>query len=355
MKELFKVLKDHKNPMMQELVNSSYEHCFRDEMHRVLGEGDLMDSQDFGTEKVTKVWLINSNFNFTLQLSITKLRDAKLEMDTFGSQEDNIQSIDEIARLSDKLTVLLNDIGIAMKKREYALFRGKMGKKLPSALYTYAYKCVVRAFVNSLAANQYFKARLLKDMRKIIDILSDPDCEVIRPISIDYNLIEVNGGHCWSIKERRFVEDPISHERIGTVSPGAFAKYDPNTEPDPTSFKEILENSLSEMEIGEFCEYFLKLLNFNKKCHKDKVPCLVGAANSGKTSLFFPIQGLVHQGNIATVTKQLTFNKAMITPYTEVIFIDEADENVLDISDWKILTQGGTLPTTSIIRLQKHL
>lgn len=341
MKKLFKVLNDHKNPMMQELVNSSYEHCFRDEMHRVLGEGDLMDSQDCGTEEVTKVWLINSNFNFTLQLSITKLRDAKLEMDTSGSQEDNIQSIDEIARLSDKLTVLVNDIGIAMKKMEYALFRGKMDKKLPTALYTYADECAVRAFVNSLAANQCFKARLLKDMKKIIDILSDPDCEVIRPISIDYNLIEVNGGHCWSIKERRFAEDPIPHEKIGTVSPGAFAKYDPNTEPEPTYFKEILENSLSEMEIGEFCEDFLKLLNFNKKCHKDKVPYLVGAADSSKTSLFFLIQGLVHHGNITTVTKQCTFNKPMITPYTEMIFIDEADENVLNISDWKILTQGG--------------
>ena len=94
-------------------------------------------------------------------------------------------------------------------------------------------------------------------------------------------------------------------------------------------------------EVATFCEDFLKLLNYNAKKHKDRVPCLVGAANSGKTSLFFPIQGLVHHGNIATVTKQRAFNKAMITPFTEVIFIDEADESVLDISDWKIFTQGG--------------
>lgn len=67
----------------------------------------------------------------------------------------------------------------------------------------------------------------------------------------------------------------------------------------------------------------------------------MGAANSGKTSLFFPIQGLVHHGNIAMVTKQRAFNKAMITPVTEVIFIDEVDESALDIADWKILTQGG--------------
>ena len=31
----------------------------------------------------------------------------------------------------------------------------------------------------------------------------------------------------------------------------------------------------------------------------------------------------------------------MITPFTEVIFIDEADEKTLDVADWKILTQGG--------------
>ena len=41
------------------------------------------------------------------------------------------------------------------------------------------------------------------------------------------------------------------------------------------------------------------------------------------------------------MTKHRAFNKAMITPFTEVIFIDELDESALDIADWKILTQGG--------------
>ena len=66
MKELFKVLKDHKNPMMQE-------HCYRNEMESVLGEGDLMDSQDCETEKVTRMRLTNSTFSSMLQLSITML------------------------------------------------------------------------------------------------------------------------------------------------------------------------------------------------------------------------------------------------------------------------------------------
>ena len=67
----------------------------------------------------------------------------------------------------------------------------------------------------------------------------------------------------------------------------------------------------------------------------------MGDANSGKTSLFFPILDLIHHGNVGTVTKQRAFNKSMITPYTEVIFIDEATEKTLDMDDWKMLTQGG--------------
>ena len=116
----------------------------------------------------------------------------------------------------------------------------KKYKKLSSSL-GHVHLGLVRAFINSLAANEFFKARLLKDKRKIIDILSDPDCEMVRPISIDYNLIEVNGGYCWSIKERRFVKNPIPAEKIGIVTPRAFTKYDPDKEPDPKYFKEIQE------------------------------------------------------------------------------------------------------------------
>ena len=106
-------------------------------------------------------------------------------------------------------------------------------------------------------------------------------------------------------------------------------------------FREILENSFSPDDVHRFCEDFVKLLNYNRKKHKDKVPCLVGDTNSGKTSLFFPILSLVHHRNVATVTKQCAFNKAIIMLFTEVIFLDEATESTLDIDDWKTLTQGG--------------
>ena len=71
------------------------------------------------------------------------------------------------------------------------------------------------------------------------------------------------------------------------------------------------------------------------------MPCLVGKHDSRKTSLFYPILGLIHHSNVATVTKQKVFNKEKNGKNTEVIFIDEATPSTLDVDDWKILTQGG--------------
>jgi len=85
----------------------------------------------------------------------------------------------------------------------------------------------------------------------------------------------------------------------------------------------------------------LRLLNHNQKRHKDEVPCLIGTANSGKTSLFQPILGLLHHGNMVTITKQHVFDRAIINHLTEVIFVDKANPSTLDKDDWKILMQGG--------------
>lgn len=57
--------------------------------------------------------------------------------------------------------------------------------------------------MNSLIANESFKARLLRDMKKVINTLADPDCEVIYPIAVDCKLIEVNEGKCWSVTDSK--------------------------------------------------------------------------------------------------------------------------------------------------------
>ena len=67
-------------------------------------------------------------------------------------------------------------------------------------------------------------------MRKVIELLSDPHCELFQPLVIDYDLIEVNDGVCWQVKNQSFVESPIEERQVGKLSPRAFCVYNPETQ-----------------------------------------------------------------------------------------------------------------------------
>ena len=78
------------------------------------------------------------------------------------------------------------------------------------------------AFVNCLASNKSFKGRLSRNIRRVIDILPDPNCEVIRPIRVDYNLIEVNATPAGPSKKRAFYKVPFHEKKTGLVTARAF-------------------------------------------------------------------------------------------------------------------------------------
>lgn len=63
---------------------------------------------------------------------------------------------------------------------------------------------------------------------------------------------------------------------------------------------------------------------------------MIGSADSGKTSLFAPIRGIVPAHRIGKITKQRQFNKAMMNRDCEVMFLDEATADLMDIDDWKV-------------------
>ena len=152
----------------------SYQYCYRDELESFVGDLDSVDLAECESEKVVQVWLLNPSFQSKLLWAVRKLQQAKLIIDRYGFQFDGMgaqrgkKPFEEQAMLSDKLRVLVNDIGIAMKKLGYALYGGKVYKKSDKAKYTYLYKCKVEAYVNGLAANELFKARQLKDMKRVI-------------------------------------------------------------------------------------------------------------------------------------------------------------------------------------------
>ena len=83
-KELFKVLKDHSNPFMQELVTASYQQCFISEVENILHDSEAVDVDKCGTQNVVRLRLVHPAFKASLTQAITKMQSAKLTIDRFG-------------------------------------------------------------------------------------------------------------------------------------------------------------------------------------------------------------------------------------------------------------------------------
>ena len=179
---------------MQDLVTASYQQSYQEEASSLLGEFEMSTQEldECGTESVVRVTLINQGFQQALMHAIGKMTEARLQIDHFGFNMPNAAAMasgcDE-KRLSDKLTILVNDITIVMQRLQYASYRGKIYKRDARSKYTYSYKCEARALVNTLATNENFKSRLIRDMRKVIELLSDQHCELFQPLVIDYDLV----------------------------------------------------------------------------------------------------------------------------------------------------------------------
>lgn len=334
-------LKDHNNHFIQTKVDASFSHGLQLLQDQLIEEP--LESLH-ASERAVRLQVVCSVFTAKLRDKlIPSLVSSGLQFDVFGIEACDLPSnVPNVTKaLASPIVVAINDIERAMGKLGYALYSGEVFKKVKKSKYTYQHCCSVKKFLSLLGSNDKFKDTIIKHLNKLVEILGDRECEFMKQLRINYDLIEVNGGWCFSISQRKFVLHPVKDADIGKESPRAYIEYDHNKAPDPGYFKEILQNSLNELEMAHFCEYYIRLLNCRIKQHKEKVMCLIGEPNSGKTSLFTPITRLIPARYIAMISKQKAFNKSLVDENTQIIFLDEAHTKLMDPDDWKILTQGG--------------
>ena len=334
-------LKDHNNHFIQTKVDASFSHGLQLLQDQLIEEP--LESLH-ASERVVRLQVVCSVFTAKLRDKlIPSLVSSGLQFDVFGIEACDLPSnVPNVTKaLASPIVVAINDIERAMGKLGYALYSGEVFKKVKKSKYTYQHCCSVKKFLSLLGSNDKFKDTIIKHLNKLVEILGDRECEFMKQLRINYDLIEVNGGWCFSISQRKFVLHPVKDADVGKESPRAYIEYDHNKTPDPGYFKEILQNSLNELEMAHFCEYYIRLLNCRIKQHKEKVMCLIGEPNSGKTSLFTPITRLIPARCIAMISKQKAFNKSLVDENTQIIFLDEAHTKLMDPDDWKILTQGG--------------
>lgn len=283
-------VKDHNNMFIQNKVDLSFAHGMEILQHQLIDEPV---STLHGSERVVRLQVISSSFTTRLRDKlIPALVSAGLEFDLYGIAASNPPSQVPKA-LASPLVVAMNDVERAMVKLGYALHGGEVFKKAKSSKYTYQHCCSVKKFLSLLGSGDQFKDTIVKHLNKLVEILGDRECEFTKQLRLNYDLIEVNGGWCFSISQRKFVLNPIADTDIGKESPRAYMSYEPEKIPEPGYFKQILENSLDQTEIDYFCEYYVRLLNSGIKQHKERVLCLIGEPNSGKTSLFAPITRVI--------------------------------------------------------------
>ena len=82
-----------------------------------MNDSESMDVEEYGTENVVSVRVIQSSFKSILFEAIDKMIGAKLVIDRYGLDGNSQETQEE----SDKLTILINKISIAMMRLDYAL------------------------------------------------------------------------------------------------------------------------------------------------------------------------------------------------------------------------------------------
>jgi len=216
---------------------------------------EQLESAMNGSEHVVRLQVVSSSFSSILRhKAAPALVRAGLKFDVYGIENCSMpfESENRTKALASPIVVAINDIERAMKKLGYALHRGEVYKKVASSKYTFQHCCKVKQFLLLLGNSGHFKETIVKHLDKLDSILADPESEFPRQLRINYDFVEVSDGLCFSISERRFVENAIRDSEVSRETPRVYVEYKHDQVPEPRYFKEILENSPSNTEVKFF-------------------------------------------------------------------------------------------------------
>ena len=117
----------------------------------------------------------------------------------------------------------IDEVASLMKEKGYALCDGMIYKKPDEAVFTYVQCSTIRTFIMFCLGNTRIADLLTLYVDRVVELLSDPACGLLKRTTRLYNVIEVlPPGYCFLIKEKRFVK----LKKLGDgVTPRAFVRY----------------------------------------------------------------------------------------------------------------------------------
>ena len=96
----------------------------------------------------------------------------------------------------------------------HVLYKSEIYSRPDEAQMTYVHMMDVSTYLNKLLANDALNNELVKNFQAVERILSHPACKVVRQTKIDFDLIKVCNGFCFSTSKRAFVLRPIPSTQL---------------------------------------------------------------------------------------------------------------------------------------------
>lgn len=358
--ELCQVLKDHNNPVIQSLVDTSNHFCFArslaecfptendPQIQRMfnLGQAPMPNSANIRIWP-SHIYVVNEvDFGHKLQRAKEKMSgEDHVRIGIIRpniDHPDNLRAVRVAMEAPNDVIATINRIKNAMKSLGHALYRGQIFAKAPDSKYTYLRMASVKDYLNKLLMNETLRDGIVNNFFKIQTLLSADSCEIVEQLKIDLDLIEVLNGECFSISQRKFIPSPISDNDIGLISPRMFFAYESAADPDPLYFKQSVENSFpNEKTKANFLNKFYQCFMAGRMPHKCRKLVVCGPKDSGKTTWASLFLAVIDRIYIASLTKEKTFSAMMITEETQLVLLDEWASDTLQSDTAKTVLQGG--------------
>ena len=329
-------LKDHDNDYAKSLVQESNQHC-----------QELMEERGLTVStKPCRLTLANEGLQDHVAAMVRGLRQDGLLLDVNKNVVDTTSELPRPNALTG-LAKAIETVKKALKDGDHTLYRGNVFSRAEGSEFTYSHLDTVEDYVNSLLGFPHLSQHILNHKTRLIDILAHKSCTIIDQMRIDYDLIEVNNSMTWKFSERRFVECPLDESQRGVVSPRAFFNYDPNCTPQPKYFQHSILNSFPDPRArARFLNKWLQLFLHGRMVHKVRKLMVCGPKDSGKSTWIEPVKGVIPEGCYASITKEGKFSTSMITDETQLTFVDEFEDCLMDTSTAKRLLEGGLFANT---------
>ena len=330
------VLKDHNSNFVHDLIKKTVQHCatkFPDVQICTTGANLVVVNP-------AMLNLLNSTYEQLLksgvELSIKQITTRQDPHKTYFSSEP--KGVDK------SMAILLHHL----VEQGLAIRQGFVYAKVLGSTCTYFSAFTVETFVHKCLSNPMIRGKIsLSHVTTLVARMGHVDFSMIPQLEINQDLIEVSDGKVWDLSKLAFVDNPITPDMIGRVSPRAFLAHNPTTVPNPTHFIDTINNSFPERpEQTLFLLKWYQLLFAHR--HQMKIACLLvhGVRDCGKTSIAGPILELIPPECVASITcEKNQFSTSMLKPTTMLTFVDEFTGDHLDAATAKNVLQGGFMVT----------